>query len=211
MREPYRTLLGHLRHEVGHYYWDRLVWDSVWLEEFRTLFGDERASYADALKKNYEEGPPADWALRFVSTYAASHPWEDWAETWAHYLHMIDLLETSASYATEVTIPGIYGPQRSSAIDPFASPAPDFQSMVQHLVPLTLLLNSLTRSLGQPDAYPFALASAVLAKLRFVHDMVREAAARPAPVAAPAPVPPAAPAANQGIKKNSKSANKDRR
>ena len=83
--------------------------------------------------------------------------------------------------------------------------------MVQHLVPLTLLLNSLTRSLGQPDAYPFALAGEVLAKLRFVHDMVRAAAARPAPVATMAPMPPPSPAANQGVKKNSKAANKDRR
>ena len=114
---------------------------------------------------------------------------------------------TSASYATEVTIPGLYGAQRSSAIDPFASPAPDFQSMVQHLVPLTLLLNSLTRSLGQPDAYPFALAGEALAKLRFVHDVVREAARRPAPVVAPAPQ--SAPAPRSNIKKNSKLTNRD--
>src|SRR3989344_3678368 len=114
---------------------------------------------------------------------------------------------TAASYATEVTIPGIYGAQRSSAIDPFASPAPDFQSMVQHLVPLTLLLNSLTRSLGQPDAYPFALAGEGLVKLRFVHDVVRDAARRPAPVAAPAPQP--APAPKQNVKKNSKTTSKD--
>lgn len=98
MREPYRTLLGHLRHEVGHYYWDRLVRDSAWLDEFRSLFGDERASYADALKKNYEEGPPVDWPLRFVSSYASSHPWEDWAETRAHYLHMDDTLDTALSF-----------------------------------------------------------------------------------------------------------------
>lgn len=210
--EPYRTLIGHLRHESGHFYWDQLVRDGGRLDDFRQMFGDERQDYAAALEAHYAKGNEgSDWANHHVSAYAAAHPWEDWAETWAHYLHMIDLLETSASYATEVTIPGIYGAQRSSAIDPFASPAPDFQSMVQHLVPLTLLLNSLTRSLGQPDAYPFALAGEVLAKLRFVHDMVRAAAARPAPVATMAPMPPPSPAANQGIKKNSKTANKDRR
>lgn len=208
--EPYRTLIGHLRHESGHFYWDQLVRDGGRLEDFRQMFGDERQDYAAALEAHYAKGNDlGDWADHHVSAYAAAHPWEDWAETWAHYLHMIDLLETSASYATEVTIPGIYGAQRSSAIDPFASPAPDFQSMVQHLVPLTLLLNSLTRSLGQPDAYPFALAGEVLAKLRFVHDVVREAARRPAPVAAPAPQP--APVPKQNIKKNSKTTSKDMR
>jgi hypothetical protein len=84
LHEPYRTLLGHFRHEVGHYYWDRLVRDSGWLQPFRELFGDERADYAVALNLNYEKGPPADWATRHVSSYACTHPWEDWAETWAH-------------------------------------------------------------------------------------------------------------------------------
>ena len=82
---------------------------------------------------------------------------------------------------------------------------------MQHLVPLTLLLNSLTRSLGQPDAYPFALAGEVLAKLRFVHDVVREAAQRPTPVAAPAPSVPPVPAAKTINKKNSKITSKDMR
>ena len=176
--EPYRTLIGHLRHESGHFYWDQLVRDGGRAEDFRRVFGDERQDYAAALSAHYAKGGNlGDWAAHHVSAYAASHPWEDWAETWAHYLHMIDLLETSASYATEVTVPGIYGPQRSRAIDPFATPAPDFDAMLQHLVPLTLLLNSLTSSLGQPDAYPFALAEQALAKLRFVHAVVRGAAA----------------------------------
>jgi hypothetical protein len=88
MGEPYRTLLGHFRHEVGHYYWDRLIADSDNLEKFREVFGDERRDYAEALRQNYENGPPANWQDNFVSTYASCHPWEDWAETWAHYFHM---------------------------------------------------------------------------------------------------------------------------
>lgn len=208
--EPYRTLIGHLRHESGHFYWDQLVRDGGRLEDFRQMFGDERQDYATALEAHYAKGNDlGDWADHHVSAYAAAHPWEDWAETWAHYLHMIDLLETSASYATEVTVPGTYGAQRSSAIDPFASPAPDFPSMVQHLVPLTLLLNSLTRSLGQPDAYPFALASEALAKLRFVHDLVREAASQQASVGAFAPQPgPPVPSVD---KKNSKLTRQNKR
>ena len=187
--EPYRTLIGHLRHESGHFYWDQLVRDGGRLDDFRRVFGDERQDYAAALNAHYAKGSPPDWTARHVSAYAASHPWEDWAETWAHYLHMVDLLETAASYATEVTIPGIYGAQRSSAIDPFGTPAPDFDAMVQHLVPLTLMLNSLTRSLGQPDAYPFALAQQALAKLRFVHDVVRGATGRAETAGVPAPGP----------------------
>ena len=174
--EPFRTLVGHLRHESGHFYWDQLVRDGGRLDAFRRMFGDERQDYAAALDAHYAKGnAQGNWAEQYVSAYAASHPWEDWAETWAHYLHMIDLLETSASYATEVTVPGIYGPQHSTAIDPFAQPAPGFDAMVAHLVPLTLLLNSLTRSLGQLDAYPFALSQQALAKLRFVHDVVQDA------------------------------------
>ena len=176
MREPYRTLLGHLRHEVGHYYWDRLVWDSVWLEEFRTLFGDERASYADALKKNYEEGPPADWALRFVSTYAASHPWEDWAETWAHYLHMHDTLDTALSFglgADDVEID--FEPfSRDVLWQPDVDGAQEFLDFVNAWVELTGVLNEMSRSMGVHDFYPFVLNRAVVAKLHFIHCVVRE-------------------------------------
>lgn len=179
MGEPFRTLVGHLRHESGHFYWDQLIRDGGRIDAFRQMFGDERQDYAAALAAHYANAP-GNWAQHYVSAYAAAHPWEDWAETWAHYLHMIDLLETSASYSTEVTVSGIYGPQCSAAIDPFGKPAPDLDTMLGHLVPLTLLLNSLTRSLGQLDAYPFAPSDQALAKLRFVHDVVRDAAHRPA-------------------------------
>ncbi|WP_100409419.1 putative zinc-binding metallopeptidase [Acidovorax sp. 69] len=211
--EPYRTLIGHLRHESGHFYWDQLVRDGGCLDDFRRVFGDERQDYAAALESHYAKGNDlGEWAECHVSAYASAHPWEDWAETWAHYLHLTDLLETSASYATEVTIPGIYGAQRSRAVDPFGTPAPDFNTMLQHLVPLTLLLNSLTRSLGQPDAYPFALAERALAKLRFVHDVVRAAGQRPAAAAsAVTEAPTPATALQPVLKKSSKNSPKDGR
>jgi hypothetical protein len=74
--EPYRTVLGHVRHEIGHYYWDRLARDSRWLSPFRERFGDERADYAAARDLHYENGPRHDWQSSFVSAYAAMHPWK---------------------------------------------------------------------------------------------------------------------------------------
>jgi hypothetical protein len=98
MGEPYRTLLGHFRHEIGHYYWDRLVQSTPWLERFHSEFGDESADYSEALQRHYDAGPPADWSSHFISAYASMHPWEDWAETFAHYLHIVDTLDTARSY-----------------------------------------------------------------------------------------------------------------
>src|SRR6185436_17928775 len=106
MGEAYRTLLGHFRHEVGHHYWERLVSQSDRLAGFRERFGDERADYDQARQRHYEQGPPADWGTRFVSVYASMHPWEDWAETWAHYLHMTDTLETARAHGVVVRAEG---------------------------------------------------------------------------------------------------------
>jgi hypothetical protein len=176
LHEPYRTLLGHLRHESGHYYWDRLVAEGGRIAQFRAVFGDDSLDYAESLNKYYATGGAtiAGWEAKHVSAYAMSHPWEDWAETWAHYLHMVDLLETAASYNTRFAM----APHEhvEEVIDPFARGAADFDSMVSDWVPLTLLVNSLNRSLGQEDAYPFALSPAAIEKLRFVHEVIRESA-----------------------------------
>ena len=177
LHEPYRTLLGHLRHESGHYYWDRLIDEGGRVEEFRKVFGDESVDYAQALQNHYASGGhPAGWENSFVSAYATSHPWEDWAETWAHYLHMVDLLETAAAYNTRVEVPGA---SSDEVDDPFEMP--DFDKLVEQWVPVTLLVNSLNRSLGQGDAYPFALSPPALDKLRFVHDVIRAPRRQPAP------------------------------
>jgi hypothetical protein len=173
LHEPYRTLLGHLRHESGHYFWDRLIKDQNRTEAFRALFGDETRNYAQALAAHYASGgTPSGWQDRHVSAYATSHPWEDWAETWAHYLHMVDLLETAASYSTTLLVPGTPENDVDEVTNPFEASAGSFDELVDQWVPLTLLLNSLNRSLGQDDAYPFALRSGALHKLRFVHDVI---------------------------------------
>ena len=171
LHEAYRTLLGHLRHESGHYFWDRLVDQAGRHDAFRRAFGDERADYGQALARHHARGAPADWPQGFVSAYATAHPWEDWAETWAHYLHMVDLLETAASFATRVSVPGADAAD-DPAPDPFEAGPVDFDALVAAWVPLTLLVNSLNRSLGQEDAYPFALSPGALVKLRFAHNLI---------------------------------------
>lgn len=175
LHEPYRTLLGHFRHEIGHYYWDVLIRDGGRLEACRAIFGDESVDYQQALQAHYESGgQPEGWQDSFVSAYATSHPWEDWAETWTHYLHMVDLLETAAGYNTRITLPGEGEEELEEVTNPFETRSPDFDELVQQWVPITLLVNSLNRSLGQEDAYPFALSPGALKKLRFVHDVIQE-------------------------------------
>jgi hypothetical protein len=174
MHEPYRTLLGHFRHESGHYYWDRLIADGGRTESFREVFGDEQQDYQQALQDHYARGGTVpDWKDSFVSEYASSHPWEDWAETWAHYLHMVDLLETAASYNMKLTVPG-QDVEVEDVVNPLETGQPDFDTLVEQWVPVTLLVNSLNRSLGQDDAYPFALSGGALEKLRYVHDVISE-------------------------------------
>jgi hypothetical protein len=171
LHEPYRTLLGHIRHEVAHFYWDRLIANSHWLQGFRKLFGNETADYAAALKSHYEQGAPADWQDRHVSAYASSHPWEDWAETWAHYFHIIDMAETAAGFGMTLSPKHPAASAMSAAPQ---NPAPvntDFDALLENWFPLTYALNSLNRGMGLPDAYPFVLSSTAIEKLRFIHEV----------------------------------------
>lgn len=174
MAEPYRTVLGHFRHESGHYYWDRLIRDSEQLDAWRELFGDERADYVQALETHYRQGPTPDWRQDFISAYAASHPWEDWAESWAHYLLMVDTLETAHQFGLS-TRPktGLDSSLDLDArLDAYAEP--DFSRLFDHWVALAITLNSLNRSMGHEHAYPFVLNKRVLDKLAFVHQLVRQ-------------------------------------
>lgn len=170
--EPYRTLLGHFRHEIGHYYWDRLVRDGGRLDAFRTLFGDERQDYAEALQRNYRDGPPADWQARFVSAYAACHPWEDFAETFSHYIHMVDALETAHALGLAIS-PRVAVPEHLDLEVDFAPyRQADFAALASAWPPLTVAINEINRSLGQRDFYPFVLSEEVLSKLEFVHALI---------------------------------------
>jgi hypothetical protein len=171
MGEAYRTVLGHFRHETGHYYWDRLIRDSERLSDFRAVFGDERADYGAACKRHYQQGAPAEWWLTFVSPYASMHPWEDWAETWAHYLHMVGTVETARSFDLVVRPKPVGGaPERP--VKARAVQLQDFDELIAAWLPLTVALNSLNRSMGLPDLYPFVLSDLAIEKLRFVHDTI---------------------------------------
>jgi hypothetical protein len=171
MKEPYRTLLGHFRHETGHYYWDRLVDNTKFLEPCRAIFGDERQSYEDAMKKYYNWGVPPDWQENFISAYATMHPWEDWAESWAHYLHIQDTLEVAADF-------GLVGKRikidpKGNAEDTQASlKAKPFDQVLETWAELTVALNSINRSMGLRDLYPFVLSQPVVDKLYFISEVI---------------------------------------
>ena len=172
MQEPYRTLLGHFRHEVGHYYWERLVRDRGNIDRCRQLFGDETQDYGEALKRHYETGAPANWQAAFVSAYATAHPWEDFAETWAHYIHMVDGLETARSFGIKVrpAAKNAEGLAVELEFQPYA--AASAQDLVDDWVPLTVAINSVNRSIGQPDFYPFVLSPPVIDKLQLIHELI---------------------------------------
>jgi hypothetical protein len=172
--EHYRTLLGHFRHEIGHYFWNVLVRDTGQAPAFRDIFGDERADYGRALQTYYAAGPPRDWRDHHVSAYATAHPWEDFAETWAHYLHIVDTLETASAFGVRVQ-PGLPSTVPPAVVDFDPYRMPDLNRLVEAWLPVTYALNALNRSMGQRDLYPFVLAPIVIAKLAFVHERIRSA------------------------------------
>ena len=174
MNEVYRTLLGHFRHEIGHYYWDQLIRNSTRLYAFRHLFGDETMDYSEALKKHYNKMDTDGWKNQFISSYASSHPWEDWAETWAHYLHIVDTLETGYSFGLNVNprLPNTEPDMSASLnIDPYTTGS--FEDIIDRWMPLSFVMNSLNRSMGMKDSYPFVINDAVKDKLKFIHETIK--------------------------------------
>ena len=171
MGEPYRTMLGHLRHETGHYYWTVLVEQAGRVDEFRALFGDEQTDYGAALTRHYNEGPPAGWAARHVSAYATMHPWEDWAETFAHYLHIRDTLQTAGAFGIRIDVPD----NPLSAEPAVQVDHEPFEAILADWLPLTYALNAVNRSMGRDDLYPFVLSHSVVEKLAWVHQTVAQA------------------------------------
>lgn len=174
--EPYRTLIGHLRHECGHYFWERLVEPNrVALESFRSIFGDERNSYKAALDIYYQKPPNENWRTSFISKYATAHPWEDWAETWAHYLHIMDMVETAYFFRLKVEPTLEQSEQElntSISFDPYN--VEDFDKIIATSGPLSFAVNSINRAMGHQDAYPFVITPPVVDKLKFIHRLLAE-------------------------------------
>ncbi len=181
LAEPYRTLLGHFRHEIAHYYWDHLVASiPAALAEFRRLFGDEREDYQAALQRYYAVGPASDWSERFVTAYASAHAWEDFAETWAHYFHMVDTLETAGAFGVWLRPQVAKGTGLDAIVD-FDPHTAEMNRIIDTWLPLTFAVNSINRSMGQPDLYPFVLPPPVIWKLAFVHERIHAVDASQSP------------------------------
>ncbi|MFT3680909.1 MAG: putative zinc-binding peptidase [Ferruginibacter sp.] len=172
MDEVYRTLLGHFRHEVGHYYWEQLIERTGKEALFRDVFGDERTDYEEALKQHYDKDATHVWQNNFISAYAASHPWEDWAETWAHYLHIVDTLETGYSFGMTLR-PVVNNDEMNASLDIDPYSTKEFDEIIKRWVPLSFVMNSLNRSMGMKDSYPFIINEAVIKKLKFIHEVIR--------------------------------------
>jgi hypothetical protein len=177
MAEPYRTLVGHFRHELGHHFWRRLVAGSRQLQAFRDLFGDERADYGGAAQAYYAAGGVEDWSARFVSRYASMHPWEDFAETFAHFLHIVDALAALRDFDMTLASSGdAPAPSRLAVeADPYACATATLAGLWPYFA---FALNAINRSMGQPDVYPFALGPLVVLKLDFINRLVADAAGR---------------------------------
>lgn len=157
--------LGFQEHETAK----RICAELNFLNEFREMFGDERADYGEALKHHYNEGPPEDWRTRFVSTYASAHPHEDWAETVSHLLHLTDITDSFVSS-------GLDSPElpRDPKWDAYAEP--DAEHLIDIATALIAGVNHVNRAMGLPDVYPFLLSEVTLQKLSFVHGWLRRGA-----------------------------------
>jgi hypothetical protein len=168
--ESFRTLIGHLRHEVGHYYFAHLVGQHDRILEFRALFGDERIDYSSALDEHYRRARTGDDKAdlsRFVTAYAAAHPLEDWAETFAHYLHTLDGLQTADSHGLAARSREDGGRVKSASSSPVS-----FSSILERWLPVAEMINAIADGLGSSRPYPFTLSPVVVTKLEFVHACV---------------------------------------
>jgi hypothetical protein len=170
--EPYRTILGHFRHEVGHYYFARLIEETEEVHAFRQLFGDERISYEDAKAQHYGDGS-GGWSTDFVSSYATMHPWEDFAETFAHLMHIIDALATIGGFGMVMKEwPGFEQQDPEVTFDPYHAAT---SQLISQWRPFAFAENAINRSMGQPDLYPFVLSETIVAKLDYINRLLQRA------------------------------------
>ncbi len=174
LNEKYRTLLGHFRHEIGHYYWDVLIKNNPKnLKKFRELFGNETANYEQALR-NYYSNPNKNTSNHYISIYATSHPWEDWAESWAHYMHLMDTVETAYYFGIQLDNESLA--HRKLSTQKISNPyeVKKFIDIFNMWVPLGFAVNALSRSMGHPEFYPFVISDEIVEKLSFIHKICKK-------------------------------------
>lgn len=163
LREQYRSMVGHLRHEIAHFLFTRLSAQPDFLPAFREIFGDERADYGAALQAHYANPqlPKGD----YITDYATAHPHEDWAETTAHLLHMVDFTDSFVNAGLSM-----------SGLPPDYAPYQDGNA--EHLLTITtdvaIAINDINRALDNSDLYPFVLTPRIREKLTFVHDWITD-------------------------------------
>lgn len=175
MDEVYRTLLGHFRHEVAHYYWEVLIAKYPdRLERCRAVFGDDRIDYSEALQQHYAKPANDDWKESFISKYAAAHAWEDWAESWAHYMHIVDTLETANAFGVSIRPRAAEGDSMEAKVSFNAYNTKNFKWIYDQWLPVTNLMNNMNKSMGLKELYPFVINSTVYKKLEFVHQIIQE-------------------------------------
>jgi hypothetical protein len=181
MGEKYRTLLGHFRHELGHYYFDKLIASSPQKHALcKQYFGDDELSYKDAMDKHYKDGAPENWRDSYISEYATMHPYEDWAETWSHYMHIMDTLQTAKNFS--ITGSTIGNAEETEEVEDLTLPQDAYffsaQTSITNILDtwmdFAIILNSLNRSMGMSDAYPFVLTQPVRTKLSFIHHAIHD-------------------------------------
>jgi hypothetical protein len=181
MGEKYRTLLGHFRHELGHYYFDKLIAGSPQKHALcKQYFGDDELSYKNAMDKHYKEGAPENWRDAYISEYATMHAYEDWAETWSHYMHIMDTLETAKNFS--ITGSTIGNAEETEEVEDLTLPQDAYffsaQTSITNILDtwmdFSIILNSLNRSMGMSDAYPFVLTQPVRTKLAFIHYAIHD-------------------------------------
>ncbi|TWT52364.1 putative zinc-binding metallopeptidase [Allorhodopirellula solitaria] len=156
--EPQRTLIGHMRHEVGHYI------DWAWAmqvdpEGYHALFGDPQAiDYSQAMDHHYQNGAPENWAENHVSAYATMHPWEDFAETANLYLDIMAIATTAND-------------QDRAHFD--LSPQADMPKLVNEILQIVVEASEYNCDLGLAPLLPEQLPPAVIEKLAYVHSLRR--------------------------------------
>lgn len=160
--EQYRSMVGHFRHELAHFCFDRLSLSPEFLSEFRELFGDERQDYGTALLRHYEA--PLAPGEDYITPYSTAHPHEDWAETVAHLLHLVDFSDSFVSAG--LAMRGV-----PEGFTPYSEP--DTNRLINVATEIAIAINDINRALDNSDLYPFVLTGPVRQKLSFAHRWMR--------------------------------------